>query len=422
MRFILLILMIYTYSFGCGCKNGTTIDGKWVEYRPNSIHHDVGSPIELLNAQGSTTHYYFREHFSIDKEDNNLTQAVSKMLNKNYTEAIEQLLKEEKTEDVVTALSLAYEFSDDNVNALKWFRFGLEHDFESYYEDSELHLSVLDAQIKLQNDQKYMHKHHILDPLSRHNGYDIRQYLEKRMLYVKPKNPIVADLLFTYAIAHANEGYFLEYSLEVLKIAQQYGYSNPQELKQTTQRFQKIIDDTASAQNLKLIIYIALFFLVIFIIYMIRKRMSIRKETDENSTDKQKGYKVILINFIYLSSVYPIFFAGVSMIAAFAFANTTTEALLISGVATIPLEYIAFKVLKGFLKLEDLQMKKVKYGLGMIIIMITLVLSITLIEVFNFKVDSYPLMLLAGVFAFLGFISVASGLEAKRKNKEETIK
>ena len=89
---------------------------------------------------------------------------------------------------------------------------------------------------------------------------------------MKPKDPIVADLLYSYAL-FKSKNEFLEFSLDLLNFSIDYGYQNPQELKSLTHQFNDtILKATEEAEfelTLKFLLglIILLFFTVLYKVY-----------------------------------------------------------------------------------------------------------------------------------------------------------
>jgi len=273
MKHLFLLLVLSIYSVACGWINGTTIDGQWVERsgRSNYVHQD-----DLRLSLESTPRQkldYFEESFSEEERENNITKAVFLMLDGKYKESIEKLLIEEKLHDksyeVATNLGTAYELLGDNVKAYKWIEEGLKRNPDSHYGTEWLHVKILEAKLELSIDPDFMKNNHVIDVS--YSGYNVTEallyQLRERMLFVKPKDPIVADLLYSYALANANDGGFLEYSMEALELSEKYDYTNSQELSDKKEEFQDIIDHVALMKNLKIALYVALFFLFLFIAY-----------------------------------------------------------------------------------------------------------------------------------------------------------
>ena len=273
---IFLVFILSVYSPGCVWINGTTIDGEWIEHSDSFTNIHQSDLRESLHTSPKQKLRYLKESLSEQEQENNITRAVFLILDGNYKESIQTLLKEErvhnKSYEVAVNLGTAYELSGDNVSALKWIKEGINRNPDSHYGTEWLHVKILETKLKLQKDPTYLNNHHVIN-FERY-AYENPRYkeailyqLRERMLFVKPKDPIVADLLFSYALANANDGGFLEYSREVLELAEEYGYPNTQELIEKKKEFQDIIDHVALMKNLKISLYIALFFIFLFIAY-----------------------------------------------------------------------------------------------------------------------------------------------------------
>lgn len=297
MKHLLLITIFTLYSFGCGWVNGTTIHGHWIERQGERSIYDGMDPDGLKYSLESTSEAideYLREKFSEQEKESNTTKAVFSMLRGEHKKAIIYLLEEEKKGanryEVAANLGTAYELSGDNAKALKWIKEGIKRNPDSHHGTEWLHVRILETKLKMQNDADYLINNHILsneELLS--GGYSIIRallyQLKERMLFVKPQDPIVADLLYTYAIAIADNGGFLEYAREALELSEKYGYANPQELTDTKEKFQDIIDRVALIQYLKLAAWVLLFFVLVFIAYK-KKWLFLTRKSRQIHVDK----------------------------------------------------------------------------------------------------------------------------------------
>jgi len=103
----------------------------------------------------------------------------------------------------------------------------------------------LGAKLKLAQDAGWLKSHHVLDldekilgdPAYRYKMGDqswtvkelrvaLLHQLAERMIFVKPKDAIVADLLYTFALVEKSAKAF-ESASELLKLAEEYGYAVP---------------------------------------------------------------------------------------------------------------------------------------------------------------------------------------------------
>ncbi len=160
--------------------------------------------------------------------------AVSEIYSGNFKVAIEKLqaLEASHPNDYRTAANLgtAYELIGDNKNALHWISEGIKRDEDSHHGTEWLHKQILEAKITMESDPDYLRTNHILpieksvarytssyaDNLDRALHYQ----LGERMLFVKPLDPVVADLLYSFAIVEFQSG-APGAAIELLKLAQE---------------------------------------------------------------------------------------------------------------------------------------------------------------------------------------------------------
>jgi len=274
MRAPLAILLFFAVSTANACTNitGVTLDG---DYRMASGE----SHVDLLRARmlakpssklitlegGEHDHYELEVDFVANPEAAELN-AVRDILTGDYAAAIEKLqaLESATPGNYSTAANLgtAYELAGDNKNALHWITEGIKRNEKSHYGTEWLHKKILEAKIALESDPDYLKKNHILpfadNPVQDHQftfDYDGRSlYLDEllrtlhyqlgeRMLFVKPTDPVVADLLYSFAILEANTR-ILEPAVELLQLAKEYGYHDSTDLDARMARYQQTIDST----------------------------------------------------------------------------------------------------------------------------------------------------------------------------------
>jgi len=179
--------------------------------------------------------------------------AIRDILTGNYSTAIETLLAIEATYPgfyaTASTLGTAYELAGDNAMAHFWIAKGLERNPDSHYGTEWLHLHILETKIAMEEDANYLRKQHILPnpeeglPFYKHriiaNGGQVlwhqamralRYQLGERMLFVKPGDAVVADLLYTYGRFSATAG-DLKSAVNLLELAREYGYYDRSDLE-----------------------------------------------------------------------------------------------------------------------------------------------------------------------------------------------
>ncbi len=148
----------------------------------------------------------------------------------------------------VTAVNLgtAYELAGKDDLALKWIGEGLKRNPESHEGTEWLHARILEAKLALKKDPKWLETHSVFDGGEALTGTGVapsgprafvdpagkprdagdalsalRYQLGERMQFVKPPEPIVAELLFEMAsLVALNKS--VEQAMDVMKMAGEY--------------------------------------------------------------------------------------------------------------------------------------------------------------------------------------------------------
>ncbi|QIF05243.1 hypothetical protein [Roseimicrobium sp. ORNL1] len=178
----------------------------------------------------------------IDRESN---AAVEVLMDGDAPRAVAMLeaLEEKHPNRYYTAANLgtAYELSGNDEKALQWILEGIRRNPDSHMKTEWLHARILETKIKLKSDPDWLKSHTIteadfsrlrdlnyklqtrqrpVDATDLHRSLWIQ--LSARMLFVKPKDPIVAQLLKELALVEAQTA-FLENATSYLHMAQEYG-------------------------------------------------------------------------------------------------------------------------------------------------------------------------------------------------------
>ena len=166
-------------------------------------------------------------------------QAATMVHEGKYAQAIEifeAIEKEHPGEYVIAAnLGTAYELSGNNEKALQWISEGIKRDPKSHFGTEWLHVKILEAKLALAKDPDWLKSHSVLGlnfenearpktPWQFPEGQDLKStqkaleyQLHERLEFVKPPDPIVADLLgdlgnivaLTLSVEHAKAVYDL---------------------------------------------------------------------------------------------------------------------------------------------------------------------------------------------------------------------
>lgn len=312
----LVVALLLAASTAHACTNirGVTLEG---DYRMASgeSHVDllrkrmVAQPSSKLAtlAGGQKDHYELEVDFVAHPEAAEL-DAVRDILNGEYAAAIEKLeaLESAHPGNYSTAANLgtAYELAGDNKNALHWITEGMKRNENSHYGTEWLHKKILEAKVAMENDPSYLNNNHILSFSEDRNPnkpyayeYDGRVFhyeellkalhyqLGERMLFVKPDDAVVADLLYSFAVLEATTR-VLEPAVELLPLAKEYGYHDTAELDARLARYQQIIDSTWKvtpgdilARTIGLVFFSLLLLAVALISRQIVKRVRARRDS-----------------------------------------------------------------------------------------------------------------------------------------------
>ena len=254
---VVLALWIPSIAVGCLWVHGTTIDGR--------IHTVSGITTARMLRQQMATRPGERDPFGRSGEDEHQVegeerQAVGQILRGELEEAIERLTKMEAATpgrySTASNLGTAYELKGDNVNALKWIIAGISRNPESHYGTEWLHALILEAKVEAAGHPDHPLSHHLLEVPERlgadtpilvmgksYRAKDVSTALSyqliERMVFVKPKDPYVADLLYSFALLQANL-FTVESGKELLQLAREYGFPDEGLLRNQETRFDAV--------------------------------------------------------------------------------------------------------------------------------------------------------------------------------------
>jgi tetratricopeptide (TPR) repeat protein len=194
-----------------------------------------------------------RQRFRISK-DAELTeemQAIERVYRGDYQSGLEMLQKLEEqnpgTYNTASNIGTTYELMGDNVSALKWIKDAIVRNPKSHRGTEWLHALILEAKVESAGHTDLSLHHRLLDVPDRiseetsitvdgksHSAAGVRNalyyQLNERLLFVKPRDPYVADRLYSYALIEANLGTTTS-ALELLQLAREYGFPDEALLK-----------------------------------------------------------------------------------------------------------------------------------------------------------------------------------------------
>jgi len=248
----LLFILFPSLLLSCMWIDGTTIDG---EYTNDASTFEVKWMKKTISSHNTQTKLKnILEDSNTEERSKNKQEefdAIVLLLKGNYEQSIEKLLTLDKQLNnkysIASNLGTAYELSGNNIKALKWITEGIKRDANSHYGTEWLHQLILKTKIKLQENPNWLKTNRIIPLPSKfdrksniiieNKSYDINEIqkalnyqLRERVIFVKPKDIIVADLFYTLARISAHTS-SVEKGLGYLKLSELYGFSQPELLK-----------------------------------------------------------------------------------------------------------------------------------------------------------------------------------------------
>ncbi|MES2597351.1 MAG: hypothetical protein V4662_18525 [Verrucomicrobiota bacterium] len=241
---VLSLLIMNQAAHGCLWIHGTTVRGTFEkrEGRWGAVHLKTPMNSDVREAE----HLFKRHQYSPPNASGTANdEAVQTLLRGDAATAVKMLEKEEaeRPGNYYTAANLgtAYELAGDDAKALEWIRTGIQRNPASHMRAEWLHVRILEAKLNLKTQADWLKKHTITGvDMSRleESGYQIStaqgdlrmdqvkgslyEQLSVRMLLVKPKDFIVAQLLVELAQMEHVLG-FQEPVVELLDMAVIYG-------------------------------------------------------------------------------------------------------------------------------------------------------------------------------------------------------
>jgi tetratricopeptide (TPR) repeat protein len=237
---LLVFILFVNTALPCIWITGTKYNGDSVStglggafYLRSALKADRRADGERMEAElRGATNFNDRSDYSVALMFLGRSEEAVALLN--------QLEKENPGQYFIAAnLGTAYELSGNNEEALKWIKEGIHRDPASHEGTEWLHVKILEAKIAQQKDTNYFKSHSVLELRPEKIGAEVTvgdqkfspkeitdaiQYqLRERMQFVKPRDQVVAGLLFDYAaIEAATET--LESAEKILQMAREYGY------------------------------------------------------------------------------------------------------------------------------------------------------------------------------------------------------
>jgi hypothetical protein len=240
----LILALVPRPAGACLWISGTSKDGERISVSGWSPAKRLKGSLETSGAAYADERNLSMLGDTAEEKRNNM--AVDLIFHGETGRAIADLeeLEAEHPGDYITAANLgtAYELAGDNPQALRWITEGMRRNPDSHHGTEWLHVSILEAKIKLAADPQYLQTHSVLDMDHRQiksmdaelqaagvrrRVRDIAKALDyqlgERLRFVKANDPAVASLLYDYATIEAAT-HTLEPAVELLKMAAHFGY------------------------------------------------------------------------------------------------------------------------------------------------------------------------------------------------------
>lgn len=274
--FLLTIILACSWdAFGCLNPVGRELVGKSIEIEKISSADFLKN---LTTHEGSEYWKQTLNELKQEQKDRPFLEsrqniAVAMLHLGQIKEAI-QILEQIEKEDpgfyyTAANLGTAYELNGDNQKALKWISEGVNRNKDSHYATEWLHVKILEAKIALEKDPDWLQKHSVLGVDFESENISGQQIaavdhfgqqrnlsqietalvyqLHERLEFIKPKEGVVADLLFdlsrVFSLTRTQE-----HSDAVRDLALTYGSDHrPDASKKKSD--ETVSDDTSRNQN-----------------------------------------------------------------------------------------------------------------------------------------------------------------------------
>ena len=259
--FVFVLLLVPLCTHACLNLSGTTHDGHIVSVGMG-IHNRLRSAMKIDPRRETATSRFGRHGIEEDSSGSeNEVAAIDMIFAGDLSGAIKLLTHIEDTSpglySTAANLGTAYELIGDNENALKWIMVGIARNPESHSGSEWLHALILEAKIEAQRHPGQPLPRHLLevpetvkpDTMIAVKGRQVpaqdvwtalAYQLEERMVFVKPKDPYVADLLYSFALLEASL-HTAETAQGLLELAEQYGFPDHALVMQQQERLGRTI-------------------------------------------------------------------------------------------------------------------------------------------------------------------------------------
>lgn len=287
MKPLLLLGLLPSTMFACLWVDGTTIDGHLKQVSGYGAVERLRQAMSVNPREETASKRFGR---SKTEKQSREAEAVDKVFSGDLNAAIAMLkkLEEKMPMQYSTAANLgtAYELSGDNVSALKWITDAMRLNPDSHDGTEWVHALILEAKIEGAKHPEHPIAARLLEVPERMNAdtqiqvrgnsysaeeirHALLHQLNERLVFVKPKDPYVADLLYSYALIEANLS-SVEAGLGLLKLAGEYGFADEALLSRRQQQFQSLVKNARLKSWGKTTLYIS--GVMLFLYYCYRRK------------------------------------------------------------------------------------------------------------------------------------------------------
>lgn len=312
MKTLFLTFLMTLQANACLWVDGTTIDG---EHRRVEGHF----PAKLLTQslaksaeEEALKSLLARQSARQDDFPQKEFEGVQEVLKGNYDRAIGIFEQAESDYpgrySTAVNLGTAYELKGELEIALKWIREGIRRNPKSHLGTEWLHVEILKTRIKLKEHPGYLSQNHVIqlpDSYSKTTVIEIEDgkftidqiadsilyQLQERMIFVKPPDPVVADLLFTLGEIEGRTN-VVESGIQLFEMAKNYGFSNSNLIAGELKRYEEAALQGTIRRTAR--VGLLVLALILFLILAWRKRwffMS-RKAYLEHRADRLKQSEI----------------------------------------------------------------------------------------------------------------------------------
>jgi tetratricopeptide (TPR) repeat protein len=244
LRLLIVFAMIASPVFACINVVGTKYNGDRGDDH-EGMFTDIAYELRRslgtsLPRRGASMEASLRD--AEDFKDRN-DYAVALMYRGRNDEAVKLLTELEAEQPgqyyVAANLGTAYELAGNDSEALRWVNEGIRRNPKAHRGTEWLHAKILEIKLAAAKSPVYFQHHSVLDQQPETVGAGIKvgdrllspgavtgalyYQLEERMKFVKPTDPIVAGLLYDFAVLEAVTS-SMEAAKHLLKLAEEYGY------------------------------------------------------------------------------------------------------------------------------------------------------------------------------------------------------